>query len=107
MRSVAKWGLFAVLTSAPGYFLFFLDYNFYGRKVGSRVGSIAKWLGFGSPALTPIICTGFHIHDIGSSLWNDDRVGHVFLLYLTKKWGVMKKFGSYRIDGSSLFHVSL
>ena len=84
MRPIAIRGLFAVLTSAPGHFLLFFYFNFYGRKIGSRMRSIAKWLGFGSPALTPIIGTGFHVHDIGSSLWNDDRVGHVFLLYLTK-----------------------
>jgi hypothetical protein len=87
MRPVTKWGFFAMFAAAPRHFLFFFDFDFHGRQICSGVRAITKGLGFGSTALTPIIRPGFHVHDIRGSLWNDDRISHVFLLLFDKKMG--------------------
>ncbi len=85
MRSVAKWGVFRVLAATPGDFLLFFDFDCHGREIGARVRSITKGLSFGSSAFAPVIGAGFHVHDIGNSLWNDNRIGHVVLLLCSKK----------------------
>jgi len=46
MRAVAEWGFFAVLAPTPSYLLFFFEFHLNGANISSRVGPIAKWLGF-------------------------------------------------------------
>ena len=79
MSSVAKGLLFRVLAAAKRDPLSLLELHLDRGKLRSRMGAVAEWLCLGPSTPAPIDHAGPDLHDLGTSLRNDDLIAHAIL----------------------------
>ncbi len=79
MSSVTKGLVLRVLAAAKRDSLSLLELHFDRGKIRSRMRAVAEWLCPGPSASTPIDHARPDLRHIGTSLRNDDLIGHVLL----------------------------
>lgn len=92
MSSVTKGLVLRVLAAAKRDSLSLLELHFDRGNIRSRMRAVAEWLCPGSSASTPIDHTRPDLHHIGTSLRNDDLIGHVLLLKACEAQNVRRAF---------------
>ena len=80
MSSLAKGLLFRVLAAAKRDPLSLLELHLDRGKLRARMGAVAEWLCLRPSTPAPIDQSGPDLHHIGTSLRNDDLIGHAILL---------------------------
>jgi len=79
MSSVTKGLVLRVLAATQCDPLSYFELHFDRGKFRSRMRAVAEWLCPGPSASTPIDQARPDLHHIGTSLRNDDLIGHVLL----------------------------